>query len=295
MGGCALCLDWTGNHQASNCSSQVMGKPYGPCKVDGCGKKHNKLLHGALNVYVNNKNTVVPKKVRNKKSNKSTRPESAVLKGEAAEPKIYKQPPTEDELEVQDREGMHTMFLVEEVVMQGASQAMPALAFHDNGSNVTMIRRELAEKLSLAGSKVKQKLVRLGGDVMDWETTAYKVPILSTDGEVVVLTAMGREEISSDIKPTEVEAALKVFPQIKDINSIKRPSGPVDLLIGLNFMEVQLEEVERKQGLSLWKSKLGPGYLLGGTHPDIWLGSSNKVLAAGALDISRSTSHASYE
>merc|ERR1711867_319844 len=22
--GCALCLDWTGNHQASNCSSQVM-------------------------------------------------------------------------------------------------------------------------------------------------------------------------------------------------------------------------------------------------------------------------------
>ena len=36
---------------------------------------------------------------------------------------------------------------------------MPALAFHDNGSNVTMIRRELAEKLGLAGSKVKQKLV----------------------------------------------------------------------------------------------------------------------------------------
>ena len=135
--------------------------------MDGCGKKHNKLGHGAHNVYVNNKNTVVPKKVRKAKSNKSTRPKSAVLKGDAAESVNFKQPPTEDELEVQDREGMHTMFLVEEVVVQGASQTMPALAFHDNGSNVTMIRRELAEKLGLAGSKVKQKLVRSGGDVMD--------------------------------------------------------------------------------------------------------------------------------
>merc|ERR1711951_345624 len=147
--GCALCLDWTGNHQAFNCSSQIMGKPYGPCKVDGCGKKHHRSLHGAHNVYVNNKNTVVPKKVRRNKPNKSTRPESAVLKEDAAENENYKQPATEDELEVQDREGMHTMFLVEEVVVQGASQAMPALAFHDNGSNVTMIRRELAEKLGL--------------------------------------------------------------------------------------------------------------------------------------------------
>ena len=160
--GCALCLDWTGNHQASNCPSQSQGKPYGPCTVDGCGKKHNKLVHGAHNVYVNNKNTVVPKKVRKAKSNKSTRPKSAVLKGDAAESVNFKQPPTEDELEVQDREGMHTMFLVEEVIVQGASRTMPALAFHDNGSNVTMIRRELAEKLGLAGSKVKQKLVRSG-------------------------------------------------------------------------------------------------------------------------------------
>ena len=92
---------------------------------------------------------------------------------------------------------MHTMFLVEEVIVKGASLTMPALAFHDNGSNVTMIRRELAEKLGLAGSKVKQMLVRSGGDIMNWETTAYKIPILNSDGKVIVLTAMGMEEISS--------------------------------------------------------------------------------------------------
>ena len=143
------------------------------------------------------------------------------------------------------------MFLVEEVVVKGDSHTMPALAFHDNGSNVTMIRHELAKKLSLAGCEVKQKLVRSGGDIMDWKTTAYKVPILTRNGKVIVLTAMGMDEISSEIKPAEVKPALKVFPQIPDLNSIRRPSGTVDLLIGLNSMEVQPEEVARTKGLSL--------------------------------------------
>merc|ERR1711888_552073 len=106
---------------------------------------------------------------------------------------------------------------------------------------------------------------------------------------------MGMDEISSEIKPAEVKPAMKVFPQIPDINSIRRPSGTVDLLIGLNFMEVQPEEVARKKGLSLWKSKLGPGYLLGGTHPGIWLGTNPEVLESGALEICRSTTHALYK
>ena len=81
--GCALCLDWTGNHQATNCSSQIKGQPYKPCKVQGCGKKHHRSLHGALNAYVNNKNRVVPRKAHNKKPNQSNRPETAVLTADA--------------------------------------------------------------------------------------------------------------------------------------------------------------------------------------------------------------------
>ena len=141
---------------------------------------------------------------------------------------------------------------------------MKALTFHDTGSNVTMVRNELAKKLGLAGTDVKNRLVRSGGDVMDWETKAYKVPLLNSDGRVVILTAMGvGRNLSLEIKPTSVEPALKVFSQIPDLKSIKRPSGMVDLHIGLNFMEVQPVEVARKEGLSLWKSKLRPGYLLG--------------------------------
>ena len=106
---------------------------------------------------------------------------------------------------------------------------------------------------------------------------------------------MGFDEISSEIEPAEVEPAMKVFPQISNIESIKRPSGKVDLLIGLNFLEVQPKEVAREGGLSLWESNFGTGYLLGGTHPDIWLGRGRETLVKGALQVSRATNRASYK
>ena len=152
-----------------------------------------------------------------------------------------------------------------------------------------MIRNELAEKLGISGYDVKQKLVRSGGDVMDWDIKAYNVRLMTKDGEDVVLLAMGVDEISSMIEPATVKPALEVFPQISNLESVRWPNGKVDLLIGLNYLEVQPWEVAREGGLSLWESRFGSGYLLGGTHPDIWLGNRKEELVAGALQISRST------
>ena len=111
----------------------------------------------------------------------------------------------------------------------------------------------------------------------------------------MVLLAMGVEEISLEIEPTNVKPALKVFPEIPDLKIVCQPSGKVDLLIGLNYLEVQPRDVARVGGLSLWESRFGSGYLLGGTHPDIWLGSRGEALVLGALHMSRSTSLATYK
>merc|ERR1711888_579843 len=131
------------------------------------------------------------------------------------------------------------MFLVQSVPVQGNNSIQEALVFYDKGSNVSMIRNETAQKLGLEGLAVQQKLVRSGADVMDWNTKAYKVPLISK----------------------------------------------VDLLIGINFLEVQPREVAREKGLSLWESSFGTGYLLGGTHPDIWLGGRKEALVSEALQV----------
>ena len=47
--------------------------------------------------------------------------------------------------------------------------------------------------------------------------------------------------------------------------------------------------------MSLWESSFGTGYLLGGTHPDIWLGDRKEALVSGALQVSRATNHANYK
>ena len=107
------------------------------------------------------------------------------------------------QIETQDREGMNTMFLVKDITVQSDSVTTGALAFYDKGSNVRMIRNELAEKLGLKSRNVKQKLVHSGGDVIDWDTKAYYVHLITKEGEEVVLLAMGVEEISLEIEPTK--------------------------------------------------------------------------------------------
>merc|ERR1711867_119431 len=163
--GCALCLCWKGDHRASNCPATAKGQPFEACKESGCGKKHHRFLHGTQNAYVNHKSRNKSNKAAN---TESARPESAVVEVEASK-ELSDQPPTERELEVQEREGMNTMFLVQRVPVQGSSTREDALVFFDKGSNVSMIRDETANKLGLKGLPVKQKLVRSGADVMDWE------------------------------------------------------------------------------------------------------------------------------
>ena len=56
-GGCALCLDWSGDHRAKECKAKIRGKQFEACgQLEGgqpCGKRHNRLLHGTGNNFCN--------------------------------------------------------------------------------------------------------------------------------------------------------------------------------------------------------------------------------------------------
>ena len=55
--GCALCTDYTGDHQRDKCDATVKGKPFNNCSIQeggkACGKKHNHLVHGTNIKFVN--------------------------------------------------------------------------------------------------------------------------------------------------------------------------------------------------------------------------------------------------
>ena len=60
---CALCLNWTGNHNRDNCTATYKGQPFENCSMvtngGECGKKHSRHLHGSTsficNVVVHNR------------------------------------------------------------------------------------------------------------------------------------------------------------------------------------------------------------------------------------------------
>ena len=129
----------------------------------------------------------------------------------------FNRPPTQSELAQQDLEAQHTMFLVDNIpVQKGGSgkEIVMAKALYDGASNGTMVRTAFAEQLVLKGRAVRHMLVRTGGDTVDWNTSAYFIRLVTRDGLLKVVVALGVTKISSCLGPVDVRPAIKEFPQV---------------------------------------------------------------------------------
>ena len=125
--GCALCLDWTGDHQAKACQAKGrFGKTYEACKkkVGGslCGKCHNSLLHGMGNKYCNS-----VKKVSN--CNNST--PNLLGKGAPGAPTVK---------EIEAVDGVHALFQLQYIPVVSKS-VKQASTFYDPGSNMNLVSK----------------------------------------------------------------------------------------------------------------------------------------------------------
>ena len=129
-------------------------------------------------------------------------------------------------------------------------------------------------KAGLKGQPVLQSLFTTGGKVTEWKTKAYHIPLIDRGGRVHKVMAYSIGIITSPMEGVDLSPALKEFPELKgDYIKITRPTGDVDLLIGIN--DAHLHPYLAKPGkhckgkLRLLTSKFGSGYLLDGSHPEI--------------------------
>ncbi len=79
------------------------------------------------------------------------------------------------------------------------------------------------------------------------------------------------EVITEKLQDVNVFAALEVFTEIPNHASIYSPKGEVDLLIGINCMELQPALLHCQGNLGLYQSMFRTGLILGGSHPDIFI------------------------
>ena len=87
-----------------------------------------------------------------------------------------------------------------------------------------------AKKLRLHGWPVSQFVQVAGKPWEEWNTTAYHVPLQERGGKIHQVTCFS-------IKSMAIEGIVHHFSMINPIN-LQRPSGTVDLLLGLNHAEI---------------------------------------------------------
>ena len=104
-----------------------------------------------------------------------------------------------------------------------------------------------------------------GGKPIWWKTMAYWIPLVDMKGKVHKVLAYAMEHIMMRLNYVEVRGVARLFKGIKPPD-ILRPSGEVDLLMGMEDAELHPRVLQCVSNLRLMSSIFGTRHLLDGTH-----------------------------
>ena len=215
--GCALCLDWSVDHQAKACQAKGKFGKFKVCKlqVSGslCGKRHNHLLHGSSNSYCNSVKRVMS----------SNNGMSNVLGKDVPGAPFIK--------DIEAADSIHALLQLQLIPVKNKA-VKQASTFYDPGSNVNLVRKKFVKEAGWKGRAVLQSLVTTGSQVKAWQTEAYHVPLVDRKGTVHKVLAYSIDTITAPTGYVNIRPALKVFPEV-NFHDILRPEGDVDLLLSI--------------------------------------------------------------
>ena len=102
----------------------------------------------------------------------------------------------------------------------------------DSGSTVCLITFKKTRELELVGEKTMITIIKVGGEKEVIESNLYTVPIYDMSNRVEYFQAYGIQQISSTIEAIETAKYAKLLDGHKQV---ERPSGEVELLIGMEY------------------------------------------------------------
>ncbi|XP_064105892.1 uncharacterized protein LOC135215277 [Macrobrachium nipponense] len=137
--------------------------------------------------------------------------------------------------------------------MQSKGQKVATL--WDTGSNLTMITHRMANKLGLKGKDVSLTVTKVGNSTELFDSKVYNVPITDLTGTEWTIEACGINEITSDIAEFDTTLIAKLFG-VEEWN-ICRPTGKVDLLIGVDHSSMIPQVVRTIDTLQLMQNNFG--------------------------------------
>ena len=131
-----------------------------------------------------------------------------------------------------------------------------AKVLFDSGAQVSIIRQELADSLKLRGQNISMTIAKVGGTEEVMNTKLYDVPIRSNlDGKVQMIKAVGIDHIAEDTSKVNVQELAKILKV--DPRELRRESGTIDLLIGVDYSSLHMGMIKRIGGMVARKSDIG--------------------------------------
>jgi len=216
---CFCCL--RKGHQASTCKSTKL------CEKNGCGKKHNNLLH---------------KDLRNETTNSN-------------EPTLHTIGPA--------RLGKKVLLRIAPVVLRGPSGEIKTYALFDEGSTVTMIDSSIAKKLGLKGEPDPLSL-QWTNDLTQEDSRSKRVSLeISAESKEEFYTinnARTKEMLSLPIQTVNYKRMMTKWGHLKKIELKSMSEAQPMILIGQDHSDLTIarQVIEGpKNSPMLSRSKLG--------------------------------------
>ena len=168
--------------------------------------------------------------------------------------------------EIQEANAVVALYPIQRVLIEGRVNSS-AVTMFDTGANVHLILNDFAERNGWVGRPVTQTIVTAGGARTVHTTKQYWVPLKKKDGTIVKILCLGMDQITDEMDLVDVSAAAEMFGV--SVQELYRPTGSVDILIGIHEAALFPTFKEERGNLRLMSSQFGSGLVLEGSHPRI--------------------------
>jgi hypothetical protein len=132
----------------------------------------------------------------------------------------------------------------------------------DSGAQVSLETHEYARGAGLRRRPASIRITGVGAGSGGESCVQYKALLRRRDGSLAEILPYGVDRITGNAASLNLSKAKALFPSVA--STLESPAGPIQLLIGMDHMEEAPREEERAQGVALYSSKFGTGYVTGG-------------------------------
>jgi hypothetical protein len=132
----------------------------------------------------------------------------------------------------------------------------------DSGAQVSLVTHEYAREAGLKRRPASIRITGVGAGSGGESSVQYKALLRRRDGSVAEIWPYGVNRITGNAVSLNLSKAEILFPSVA--GNLESPAGPIQLLIGMDHMEEAPREEMRAQGVALYSSKFGTGYVTGG-------------------------------